>query len=58
MWLEDLSNEVGMATIQLVIGWKLAIVVRVLLLYIVMTAHSESLVISSCSRKKEKQYRE
>ena len=32
LWLENLSNEVMMAAIQLVIGWKLTIVVRVLLL--------------------------
>ena len=32
LWLENLSNEVMMAAIQLVIGWKLTIVVRVFLL--------------------------
>ena len=42
LWLENLSNEVMMAAIQLVIGWKLAIAVWVLLLQLFHWQQDES----------------
>ena len=42
LWVENLSNEVRMAAIQLVIGWKLAIAVWVLLLQLFHWQQDES----------------
>ena len=58
LWLENLSNEVRMAAIQLVIGWKLAIAVWVLLLQLFIGNKMNHMVILCSSRtEEEKEYR-